>query len=69
MSEERHYCSFCGKRDDEVTMLIAGPGRVFICDGCVGLCADMVRDKAPKHGHREAVPADFGLAVRLEIRP
>jgi ATP-dependent Clp protease ATP-binding subunit ClpX len=30
-------CSFCGKSQDDVAKLIAGPG-VYICDGCVGLC-------------------------------
>jgi ATP-dependent protease Clp ATPase subunit len=34
------YCSFCGKRDDEVLCLIAGP-TVFICDECVELCVDI----------------------------
>ncbi|OQX17743.1 MAG: ATP-dependent protease ATP-binding subunit ClpX [Desulfobulbaceae bacterium A2] len=36
-------CSFCGKTQDEVRKLIAGPN-VFICDECVGLCNEIVRD-------------------------
>lgn len=36
-------CSFCGKQQDEVRKLIAGPG-VFICDECIELCADIIRD-------------------------
>ena len=37
------YCSFCGKSQHEVRKLIAGPS-VFICDECILLCADIVRD-------------------------
>jgi hypothetical protein len=39
---KKYYCSFCGKRQDEVCKLIAGP-TVFICDECTDLCADIVR--------------------------
>ena len=35
------YCSFCGKRQDEVAKLIAGP-TVFICNECVDLCQDII---------------------------
>ena len=31
------YCSFCGRRKDEVACIVAGPN-VFICDECIGLC-------------------------------
>lgn len=37
------HCSFCGKREDQVKRLIAGPG-VFICDECVDLCCDILQD-------------------------
>ena len=33
-----YRCSFCGKRQDQVKKLIAGPKAVFICDECVTLC-------------------------------
>jgi ATP-dependent Clp protease ATP-binding subunit ClpX len=36
-------CSFCGKGQDQVRKLIAGPG-VFICDQCVELCNEVIRD-------------------------
>lgn len=39
------HCSFCMKTADEVAKLIAGPGRIFICDECVGLCNDIVADR------------------------
>ncbi|MBN8828809.1 MAG: ATP-dependent Clp protease ATP-binding subunit ClpX [Sphingobacteriia bacterium] len=38
------YCSFCGKSQHEVKKLIAGP-TVFICDECVDLCADIIKDE------------------------
>lgn len=37
-------CSFCGKNQDEVKALIAGPG-VRICDECVGVCNDILRNE------------------------
>jgi ATP-dependent protease Clp ATPase subunit len=37
-------CSFCQKPNTEVTTLVAGPG-VFICDGCVTLCAQVIEGK------------------------
>jgi ATP-dependent Clp protease ATP-binding subunit ClpX len=40
------YCSFCGKSQHEVKKLIAGPS-VFICDECIELCNDIIRDDAP----------------------
>jgi ATP-dependent Clp protease ATP-binding subunit ClpX len=40
-------CSFCGKRQDEVRKLIAGPG-VFICDECIELCAEIIGDELPQ---------------------
>ncbi|MDR2000271.1 MAG: ATP-dependent Clp protease ATP-binding subunit ClpX [Zoogloeaceae bacterium] len=38
------YCSFCGKSQHEVKKLIAGPS-VFICDECINLCNDIIRDE------------------------
>ena len=39
------YCSFCGKSQHEVKKLIAGPS-VFICDECIALCNEIIRDEA-----------------------
>ncbi len=44
--EKTLYCSFCGKSQHEVKKLIAGPS-VFICDECIDLCNDIIRDEAP----------------------
>ncbi|QPH53255.1 ATP-dependent Clp protease ATP-binding subunit ClpX [Pontivivens ytuae] len=43
-SKNTLYCSFCGKSQHEVRKLIAGP-TVFICDECVGLCTDIIREE------------------------
>jgi len=42
-------CSFCLKPNTEVGTLVAGPG-VFICDGCVGLCAEVIAGKPAASG-------------------
>ena len=44
-SEKLLYCSFCGKSQHEVRKLIAGPS-VFICDECIELCNDIIRDES-----------------------
>ena len=44
-SEKVLYCSFCGKSQHEVKKLIAGPS-VFVCDECVELCNDIIRDES-----------------------
>ena len=52
--EKLLYCSFCGKSQHEVRKLIAGPS-VFICDECIELCNDIIRDEiASDHGGKGA---------------
>ncbi len=46
-SDKLLYCSFCGKSQHEVKKLIAGPS-VFICDECIALCNDIIRDELPE---------------------
>jgi ATP-dependent Clp protease ATP-binding subunit ClpX len=63
-SEKMLYCSFCGKSQHEVKKLIAGPS-VFICDECIELCNDIIRDEVA------ATPADrpsSGLPTPKAIR-
>jgi ATP-dependent Clp protease ATP-binding subunit ClpX len=57
-SKNRLYCSFCGKSQYEVCKLIAGPA-VFICDECVELCMDVVREenKSSLVKRRDGIPA------------
>jgi len=51
------YCSFCGKSQHEVRKLIAGPS-VFICDECVELCNDIIREELEEKSHsaRSSLP-------------
>ena len=37
-----YKCSFCGKTDDKVNRLVAGPNNVYICDECIKLCAEIL---------------------------
>ncbi len=43
-SRVNYNCSFCGKNQDQVRRLIAGPGAVYICDECVELCREIVQE-------------------------
>ncbi len=57
------YCSFCGKSQHEVRKLIAGPS-VFICDECVELCNDIIREEiqegeAPKPSEKLPIPREI----------
>ena len=52
------YCSFCGKSQHEVKKLIAGPS-VFICDECIELCNDIIRDEVPGRDGRRGRQADL----------
>ena len=59
------YCSFCGKSQHEVRKLIAGPS-VFICDECIELCNDIIREEG---AGSEAARADRNkLPTPHEIR-
>ncbi|MBM4181787.1 MAG: ATP-dependent Clp protease ATP-binding subunit ClpX [Betaproteobacteria bacterium] len=51
--EKLLYCSFCGKSQHEVRKLIAGPS-VFICDECVDLCIDIIREDVGKDPEKES---------------
>ena len=44
----QYHCSFCGKGQDQVRRLIAGPGAVYICDECVELCREIVNEESGK---------------------
>ena len=52
-SKNTLYCSFCGKSQHEVRKLIAGP-TVFICDECVELCMDIIREETKTTGFKSS---------------
>ena len=62
-SKNTLYCSFCGKSQHEVRKLIAGP-TVFICDECVELCMDIIREE----NKSSLVKSRDGIPTPQEIR-
>jgi ATP-dependent Clp protease ATP-binding subunit ClpX len=56
--EKLLYCSFCGKSQHEVRKLIAGPS-VFICDECIDLCNDIIREEASTDTGQKAQKSDL----------
>ncbi|KAA8427484.1 ATP-dependent Clp protease ATP-binding subunit ClpX, partial [Acetobacter sp. DmW_125123] len=66
-SKNTLYCSFCGKSQHEVRKLIAGP-TVFICDECVELCMDIIREenKTSLVKSREGVPTPREICKVLD---
>ena len=65
-SEKVLYCSFCGKSQHEVKKLIAGPS-VFICDECIELCNDIIRDEVPAESS-DAKATKSDLPIPSEIK-
>jgi len=61
------YCSFCGKSQHEVRKLIAGPS-VYICDECVELCNDIIREELDEAGadKREKLPTPKDIHAFLD---
>ena len=68
-TEKNLYCSFCGKSQHEVKKLIAGPS-VFICDECIDLCNDIIRDEVAQEdvaqASREGLPTPADLKANLD---
>jgi len=66
-SKNTLYCSFCGKSQHEVRKLIAGP-TVFICDECVELCMDIIREehKSALVKSRDGVPTPRDICKVLD---
>ena len=62
------YCSFCGKSQHEVRKLIAGPS-VFICDECVDLCNDIIREEiqeSTSEGSGDKLPTPVEISSTLD---
>ena len=63
--EAEYTCSFCGKAQNQVQRLIAGPGRVFICDECIALCQQILEDEAAEAGAELPLDDDEAPLERL----
>ena len=64
-SEKTLYCSFCGKSQHEVKKLIAGPS-VFVCDECIELCNEIIRDELPATVDAKAAKSDLPTPSELK---
>jgi ATP-dependent Clp protease ATP-binding subunit ClpX len=64
-SEKTLYCSFCGKSQHEVKKLIAGPS-VFICDECIDLCNEIIRDELPSGDETREARGDLPTPAEIK---
>ncbi len=56
MKETEHlHCSFCGKPEELTKRLIAGPNGVYICDECIEICRDVMKEEKDKTNEKESV--------------
>ncbi|MES2939542.1 MAG: ATP-dependent Clp protease ATP-binding subunit ClpX [Pseudomonadota bacterium] len=65
-SEKTLYCSFCGKSQHEVKKLIAGPS-VFICDECIDLCNEIIRDELPQGDEQREARGDLPTPNEIKL--
>ncbi len=77
-SSSRNSCYFCGKREDEVAALVAGPPPLFICNECVALASDIIAEEEELFAQsvpaweptedrlRELLKQDEGLALEAD---
>lgn len=61
-------CSFCGKTQDMVGKLIAGPNDIFICDECVEVCTDIIREENSSYSEDDTSCDDIKLLKPAEIK-
>ena len=64
-SEKTLYCSFCGKSQHEVKKLIAGPS-VFVCDECIELCNEIIRDELPAGAAAKDAKGDLPTPAEIK---
>lgn len=62
--EERYRCSFCGKSQEQVHKLIAGPSGVYICDECVEVCSEIIEEEYEEEYEDDM---DINLLKPMEI--
>ena len=65
-NESRVRCSFCGKTQDQVRKLIAGPNGIYICDECVDICADIIEEEYEEEPVQETM--EINLLKPVEIK-
>ena len=66
--KEQLFCSFCGKAKEEAKRLIAGPSGIYICDECVEICKDVMKEMDEKDHQEEKVELlkPYEIKARLD---
>ena len=64
----RIRCSFCGKTEDQVRKLIAGPNGVYICDECIGICSEILEDEFAEQEMTGTADTEINLMKPEEIK-
>ena len=67
-SQNKHHCSFCGRGENEVELLIPSPEGVFICNDCVDVCTDILEDYLPSESV-SAGEGEFSLSFDTLPKP
>lgn len=62
------HCSFCGKSQEQVNRMISGPGNAFICDECVGICADIIEEESENDVYEVSGDLDLKLYKPKQIK-
>ena len=58
IGREKLHCSFCGKEQDAVKRLVAGPG-VYICDECIDICNSILLEEEQRAGEHDRITGQF----------
>lgn len=66
-SDDKIKCSFCGKTQEQVRKMVAGPSGIYICDECVEICNDIVTEELEEFEY-DATDFDFNLLKPVEIK-
>ena len=66
--EERIRCSFCGKPQEQVRKLIAGPKGTYICDECVEICSDIIEEELQGYAERPIQESEINLLKPEQIK-
>ncbi len=60
-NDEKIRCSFCGKSQQQVRKLIAGPNGAYICDECIEICAEIIDEELPDDDYEEVEEPGFDI--------
>ena len=65
---EKIRCSFCGKSQEQVRKLIAGPGGAYICDECVDICAEIIEEEFEEEKARPKAEFQINLQKPKKLK-